>query len=88
MSISNNAGDFLKKLLNKNIEQRLGFKNGFDEIKQHPFFKEINFDDIINQKIENIFKPDIEDVTKRRVTCEQFTREDLIQSNLIINVEE
>ena len=88
LSISNNAGDFLKKLLNKNIEQRLGFKNGFDEIKQHPFFKEINFDDIINQKIENIFKPDIEDVTKRRVTCEQFTREDLIQSNLIINVEE
>ena len=69
------------------MEQRLGYNSGFDEIKKHSFFKEINFDDIINQKVDQSFKPAIEDIFKRRVTFGQFTRGDLIQSNLVINID-
>ena len=86
-NVSSYANDFLRRLLSKKVEQRLGFKNGFDEIKKHSFLKEINFDDVINQKIEQSLKPVIGDSIKRRITCEQFTRDDLIQSNLIINID-
>lgn len=37
--------DFITKLLIKNPDERLG-ANGVDEIKAHPFFKEINWDDL------------------------------------------
>ena len=86
-NVSTYANDFLRKILNKKMEQRLGYNSGFDEIKKHSFFKEINFDDIINQKVDQSFKPAIEDIFKRRITFGQFTRGDLIQSNLVINID-
>jgi hypothetical protein len=38
--------DIIIKLLNKNPEERLGYKN-IKEIKNHPFYKDINFEDLL-----------------------------------------
>src|SRR6478735_351495 len=42
-SISSNAKSLIRKLLCKNDEQRLGSRAGAVDVKQHPFFKNINF---------------------------------------------
>ena len=40
------AKNIIVKLLEKNPEKRLGFQKGIEEIKNHPFFEKIDFNDI------------------------------------------
>ena len=78
---SDNAKDLLKKLLKKNQDERLG-KNGFDEIKQHPFFKEIDFDALVQKKIPPPFKPVLSDSLDVGNFDEEFTSEDIVNSSI------
>ena len=48
---------FTNLLLEIRIEERLGSKNGSKELKKHPWIKDINWDDLINKKIEAPFIP-------------------------------
>lgn len=48
--MSAEARSFLTGLLKFNPKERLGSK-GSDEIKSHPFFAGINFDDLVNKRI-------------------------------------
>jgi len=41
------AQDLIIKLLEKKVENRIGMKD-FNDLKEHPFFKGINFKDLIN----------------------------------------
>jgi serum/glucocorticoid-regulated kinase 2 len=59
INVSDNAKDLILKLLNKEYDKRLGFNKGFDEIKKHEFFKDINFDDLLNKKIKAPYKPNL-----------------------------
>ena len=59
IKVSDSAKDLILKLLNKEYDKRLGFNNGFDEIKSHEFFKDINFDDLLNKKIKAPYKPNL-----------------------------
>ena len=54
-TLSEEAEDLINKMIN-NQEERLG-KNGIEEIKAHPFFKDIDWDNIRNTKAP--FIPDI-----------------------------
>ena len=45
-------------LLIKEKVDRLGSKNGFKEIVNHPFFKGFNWDDMINRKIKAPYVPE------------------------------
>lgn len=45
-SISDEAVDLIWKLIS-DVDKRLGY-NGAKEIKSHPFFKKINWDNLIN----------------------------------------
>ena len=54
--VSEEAEDLIKKMIN-NSDERLG-KNGIEEIKNHPFFKDVDWDNIRNTKAP--FIPDIE----------------------------
>ena len=48
--------DFLKGLLKKKKEMRLGF-NGIDELKNHKFFENLNWQKIKDKKIKPFFLP-------------------------------
>jgi len=47
--ITQEGKDFLDRLLTIDPNKRLG-SNGIDEIKQHPFFKEIDWENILEQE--------------------------------------
>ena len=51
-NVSEEAKDLLKKLLVKKQNERLGINGGFDEIKKHPFFKDMDFKALEAKKIE------------------------------------
>ena len=59
INVSDSAKDLILKLLNKEYDKRLGFNKGFDEIKKHKFFKDINFNDLLNKKIKAPYKPNL-----------------------------
>lgn len=46
MPLSKECMDIIIRLLNKNPLERLGYKS-IKEIKNHPFFKDVNFDEIL-----------------------------------------
>lgn len=55
-SFSNHAKDLITKLLTKNPKQRLGIK-GAQEVKKHPFFKGIDWNKVMAQKVLPPFRP-------------------------------
>jgi serine/threonine protein kinase len=54
--LSDKAKDLMKKLLHPKPESRLG-AHGADEVKNHPFFKGIDFEKLLKKEIEPPFKP-------------------------------
>lgn len=50
LGMSGEVLHLVKGLLEKNPEKRLGAKYGIQEIKDHQFFREINWKDIENKK--------------------------------------
>ena len=76
--ISESLKDLINKLLIKNYEERLGYKNGIEEIKNHEFFKELNFDELLEMKIKPLYKPIIGDINAGNKKINNiFTYEDL-----------
>lgn len=57
--VSVEAKDFLSRLLFKDIHQRLGYgSNGFHNIKSHPWFNDIDWDQAKNGLIKPEFQPE------------------------------
>ncbi|XP_063059363.1 ribosomal protein S6 kinase beta-1 [Engraulis encrasicolus] len=56
--LTHEARDLLKKLLKRNASLRLGAGPGdASEVQAHPFFRQINWDDLLGRKVEPPFKP-------------------------------
>jgi serum/glucocorticoid-regulated kinase 2 len=84
--ISDNLKDLITKLLNKNYEERLGFQNGLADIKSHEFFKDFNFEELLEKKIEPPYKPTIGDILENNKKIEEkFTYEDLKKNGIFIS---
>jgi serine/threonine protein kinase len=49
--LSSNTKSLLASLFQIDPEHRLGFREGASEIKKHPFFKDIDFDKLLQKKI-------------------------------------
>jgi hypothetical protein len=49
--------DFLSRILDKDQTMRLGAVGGFEEIKAHPWFHGINWQDVFKKKLEMPWKP-------------------------------
>ena len=81
--ISENLKDLIEKLLKKNWEERLGNDGDFNKIKNHPFFKDFNFDDLINKKMESPYKPNLKNNLKNNTFEEIYNDEDLMKFELI-----
>ena len=58
--MSDNLKDIITKLLDKDSSKRLGSKNDADEIVNHPWFKDIEWEGLMNKTLESPFKPDME----------------------------
>ena len=56
--VSDEAKNLISHLLEKDPGNRLGRK-GLKEIKKHPFFSGISFDDLIKKKVKPPYKPNI-----------------------------
>ena len=80
IQVSDSAKDLLSKLLIKNQDDRLGSKKGFDEIKEHPFFKGFDFDKLLKKELEAPFKPILKDSLDVSNFDADFTSEELVSS--------
>ena len=82
-NVSKGAKELIKKLMNKNPGNRLGHSKGFDEIKNQEFFKGFNFDNLINKKLEVIYKPKNFDIIKDKEKNIEVSYDDLVNSKII-----
>uniref|UniRef100_A0AC35G170 Non-specific serine/threonine protein kinase n=1 Tax=Panagrolaimus sp. PS1159 TaxID=55785 RepID=A0AC35G170_9BILA len=51
------AQGLIKKLLRRTVSQRIGYKNGAKEVKDHEFFDNINWEDVFNKRLQPPFRP-------------------------------
>ena len=59
-SFDSNAKSLVKHLLVQDLSKRYGnLKNGADDIKNHRFFKNMNWNDLINKKITAPYRPQV-----------------------------
>jgi hypothetical protein len=63
------------QLLSKDPKKRLGYKQGFTEIKNHPFFMPINFDHLLAKSIRAPYIPNIKDELDVKHISNTFTKE-------------
>ncbi len=75
--ITSSAQNLLKRLLQKDKVARLGSGTGDDEdIKAHPFFRSINWDDLFHKRLEPPFNPGVKNalnLQQREYTAEADT---------------
>jgi len=83
-NVSKSAKELIKKLLVKKPESRLGYSNGFDDIKKQDFFKGINFDNLINKNISPSYEPIIGDILNDKEKNIEVSYDDLVNSKIII----
>lgn len=50
-NMSEEAKDLIKRLLNRNPRHRLGANRDADELKEHRFFRNVNWEDVLNRKL-------------------------------------
>ena len=83
--ISENLKDLINKLLNKKCEERLGYQNGFDDIKKHIFFKDYNFEELLGKTKEAPYKPTMTVMLETNKKMEEkFTYKDLKKYGIFI----
>ena len=76
--ISESLKDLIKQLLKKDYKERLGYQNGFEDIKNHEFFKDFNFQDLLEKKIKAPYMPTIGNILDDNKKFEKiYTFEDL-----------
>lgn len=53
------AADFINKCIQRKPAQRIGYKNGTDELKAHPWFDDFDWNALANRRIQSQYVPDI-----------------------------
>lgn len=75
--VSDEAKDFISKLLDRNPATRLGAsEEDAAEIMRHPFFASLNWDDVINKRITPEWVPEMKNETDTHLFDEEFTQEE------------
>ena len=71
--VGKTARDLIEKLFVCNPQKRLGYKSA-DEVKNHPFFKGIDFDKVLRKEYKPPFIPKLKDNTDLRYFDENYTK--------------
>lgn len=73
--LSPEARDLIKKLLKRHVETRLGAgADDANDIKAHPFFRHLDWDQVYAREIEPPFKPDIQSDEDASLFDTKFTK--------------
>ncbi|KAF8967120.1 protein kinase C1 [Flammula alnicola] len=76
ITMPRDAVSILQKLLTRDPTRRLGSgKEDAEELKRQPFFKDVNFDDVVNKRIPPPYFPTINGSADTSNFDEEFTRE-------------
>ena len=88
IGISQVAEDLIKKLLDKDPSKRLGTQNDANEILEHPFFDDIDIDDLMEKKLTPDYIPEIDQNDK--YDLKHFDKEvtNMVAKESFINDEE
>ena len=74
--IDEKAKDLMSKFMENDPKKRLGSgKNGWEDIKNHPYFNDVNWDDAYNKKLKPPFLPNIDNETDTKYFEKTFTDE-------------
>ena len=76
------AADLLRKLLERDPSKRLGSTNDAQEIKNYPYFKDVDWNKVYNKEIK---PPTFLDYSKNTINAynkpRKFINDDLFESN-------
>lgn len=71
--LSQEAQLLLRALFKRNPQNRLGYKNGLEEIKQQPFFKSMNFEKLYAKELIPPFRPAVSRMDDTYYFDKEFT---------------
>ncbi|KAI0307259.1 serine/threonine protein kinase [Multifurca ochricompacta] len=80
--INEDGKQFVKGLLNRNPKHRLGAQRDAAELKEHPFFKTIDWDALSRKQVTPPFKPVVESDESTANFDPEFTSADVSQIGL------
>ena len=72
-TLSSDGRNFVKGLLNRNPKHRLGARKDAEELKEHPFFKDIDWDALTKKLITPPFRPRLKSDTDVSYFDPEFT---------------
>lgn len=67
--LTKSAQDFIRRLLDVNVDQRLGCanENSFNDFMEHPFFESIDWEKLMMKHIDPNFKPNLPLLTDKKI---------------------
>jgi len=81
--INEDGKQFVKGLLNRNPKHRLGAQRDAAELKEHPFFKTIDWDALTQKQVTPPFKPIVESDESTANFDPEFTSADISHIELV-----
>lgn len=86
-AFSDQATDLLKKLLERNPEARIGSgPDGADAIRQHPFFENVNWEQVETRDHESPYRPKVKGPEDTSCIDKLFTKEGVQETYINPNV--
>jgi serum/glucocorticoid-regulated kinase 2 len=79
--LSDNCKSLIVALLNRDPKKRCGSKDDVDDIKTHPFFKDISFEKMMKKQIDVPYKPKVKNTGEGTDNfAPEFTNEPVVDS--------
>lgn len=85
--LSSEGRSFVRGLLNRNPNHRLGAVADTTELKEHPFFADINWDLLSKKKVQPPFKPNVQNDLDVSNFDKEFTNTNVKNINIVSNVD-